>query len=87
MKHSGAGYVAGVMLPLLLGAASLLCAQSAVQSSPAAQGASAATLKYVVIVSRHGVRSPTGKTDQPNQYSAKPWPQWSVPPGYLDKSA
>ncbi len=40
-------------------------------------------LKFVVIVSRHGVRSPTGKTDQLNQYSREPWPAWSVPPGYL----
>jgi 4-phytase / acid phosphatase len=40
-------------------------------------------LKFVVIVSRHGVRSPTGKTDQLNQYSSQPWPAWSVPPGYL----
>jgi 4-phytase/acid phosphatase len=40
-------------------------------------------LKFVVMVSRHGVRSPTGKTDQLNQYSVKPWPTWSVPPGYL----
>jgi len=40
-------------------------------------------LKYVVIVSRHGVRSPTGKTDLLNQYSAEPWPKWSVPPDYL----
>ncbi|MGA2890496.1 MAG: histidine-type phosphatase [Terracidiphilus sp.] len=40
-------------------------------------------LKFVVIVSRHGVRSPTGKTDQLNQYSVEPWPKWSVPPGYL----
>ena len=40
-------------------------------------------LKFVVIVSRHGVRSPTSKTDQLNQYSAEPWPKWSVPPGYL----
>ena len=40
-------------------------------------------LKFVVIVSRHGVRSPTGKTDQLNQYSRQPWPEWSVPPGYL----
>lgn len=37
----------------------------------------------MVIVSRHGVRSPTGKTDQLNQYSRLPWPTWSVPPGYL----
>jgi 4-phytase/acid phosphatase len=40
-------------------------------------------LKFVVIVSRHGVRSPTGKTDQLNQYSRQPWPKWDVPPGYL----
>src|SRR5271165_5735525 len=40
-------------------------------------------LKFVVIVSRHGVRSPTGKLDQLNQYSQQPWPAWSVPPGYL----
>jgi 4-phytase/acid phosphatase len=71
------------MLSLLLGAAPLLCAQSGVQSSPAGQGTNEGTLKYVVIVSRHGVRSPTGKTDQLNLYSAKPWPEWSVPPGYL----
>ncbi len=40
-------------------------------------------LKFVVIVSRHGVRSPTGKTDQLNHYSRQPWPAWSVAPGYL----
>jgi 4-phytase/acid phosphatase len=40
-------------------------------------------LKYVVIVSRHGVRSPTGKVDQLNQFSTQPWPAWSVPPGHL----
>ena len=40
-------------------------------------------LKFVVMVSRHGVRSPTGKPGQLNQYSAQPWPTWSVPPGYL----
>jgi 4-phytase/acid phosphatase len=40
-------------------------------------------LKFIVIVSRHGVRSPTGKVDQLNQFSTQPWPAWSVPPGYL----
>jgi 4-phytase/acid phosphatase len=40
-------------------------------------------LKYVAIVSRHGVRSPTGKIDQLNQFARQPWPVWSVPPGYL----
>jgi 4-phytase/acid phosphatase len=40
-------------------------------------------LKFVVMVSRHGVRSPTGKPDQLNQFSSEPWPAWSVLPGYL----
>jgi 4-phytase / acid phosphatase len=40
-------------------------------------------LEFVVMISRHGVRSPTGKVDQLNQYSSQPWPAWSVPPGYL----
>jgi len=40
-------------------------------------------LKFIVILSRHGVRSPTWDTEELNQYSAEPWPQWDVPPGYL----
>jgi 4-phytase/acid phosphatase len=40
-------------------------------------------LKMVVILSRHGVRSPTWTLDRLNAYSAQPWPQWSVPPGNL----
>jgi len=40
-------------------------------------------LRYVVIITRHGVRSPTWKTDRLNQYSTAPWPAWSVPPGNL----
>jgi 4-phytase/acid phosphatase len=40
-------------------------------------------LKLVVVLSRHGVRSPTWTVDRLNTYSSKPWPAWSVPPGYL----
>ena len=40
-------------------------------------------LRYVVIITRHGVRSPTWTNDRLNQYSAEPWPDWGVPPGYL----
>ena len=41
------------------------------------------TLQYVVYLSRHGVRSPTGPPAQYRAYSDAPWPQWDVPPGYL----
>lgn len=40
-------------------------------------------LQYVLYISRHGVRSPTGKSAQYNQFSIAPWPAWDVPPGYL----
>lgn len=40
-------------------------------------------LRYIVYLSRHGVRSPTGKAAQYNLYSSGLWPDWSVPPGYL----
>lgn len=42
-----------------------------------------AELKFVVYLSRHGVRSPTGKLSQYNAYSTAPWPAWDVPPGHL----
>jgi 4-phytase / acid phosphatase len=40
-------------------------------------------LRYVVVVSRHGVRSPTWDNDRLNAWSAEPWPEWPVPPGNL----
>jgi 4-phytase/acid phosphatase len=40
-------------------------------------------LRYVLYLSRHGVRSPTGKPTQYNQYSKGQWPEWTVQPGYL----
>lgn len=40
-------------------------------------------LKFVVILSRHGVRPPTWSAEQLNQYSTSAWPNWGVPPGYL----
>jgi 4-phytase/acid phosphatase len=79
MKHRGELCVGFAIVLSMLAAASS-SAQNLQQASPASN---VSVLKYVVIVSRHGVRSPTGKTDLLNAYSAKPWPAWSVPPGYL----
>ena len=40
-------------------------------------------LQYVIYLSRHGVRSPTGKPEQYEKFSASAWPEWPVKPGYL----
>ena len=51
--------------------------------SPIGERLKGEQLRFVVVISRHGVRSPTGKLDELNRYSAQPWPAWAVPPGYL----
>lgn len=71
--------LASIFLICLVQPLALLTAQSATQSSKAQD----ADLQFVVYLSRHGVRSPTGKPEQYNSYSAAPWPAWDVPPGYL----
>ena len=43
---------------------------------------SASDLRMVVVVSRHGVRSPTHPAEL-NPYSRQPWPAWSGHPGNL----
>ena len=40
-------------------------------------------LKYVAIISRHGVRSPTWQNARLDAFSAEPWPEWQVPAGNL----
>jgi len=40
-------------------------------------------LRGVVIVSRHGVRSPTVPVEDLAQYSDQAWPKWEVAPGML----
>lgn len=62
---------------------SIWTASVAAQTAEAAPTGRSADLKFVVALSRHGVRSPIGNTDLLNQYSAAPWPKWDVPPSYL----
>ena len=51
--------------------------------APATQKSAEADLEFAVILTRHGVRPPTGKNEQYAPYSAAAWPEWSVEPGYL----
>ncbi len=74
--------VAGVLLPPgILGQASEI--RSSHKGKLSASVAAGNQLKMVVLLSRHGVRSPTSSQEQLNRYSALPWPQWPVAPGYL----
>ncbi len=40
-------------------------------------------LRFAVILTRHGVRSPTWTSADLNAYSGEPWPDWGVAPGNL----
>jgi 4-phytase/acid phosphatase len=41
-------------------------------------------LRYAVVVTRHGIRSPLpAQTEALERFAAAPWPKWSVPPGEL----
>jgi 4-phytase / acid phosphatase len=62
---------------------SLFIAVLKAETAPPVSKPQDADLEFVVYLSRHGVRSPTGKPAQYNAYSSAPWPTWDVPPGYL----
>jgi 4-phytase / acid phosphatase len=68
---------------LWLGSVSVLFCAVALAQNDGGKAGQPGELKFVVIVTRHGVRSPTGSAEQLNQYSAQPWPNWDVPPGHL----
>jgi 4-phytase / acid phosphatase len=68
---------------LLIAASGIVAAQTQNRPLTDSNNPGAADLKFVVMISRHGVRSPTSKTDQLNRYTQRPWPAWTVPPGYL----
>lgn len=83
MSRGCARRIASLLLCALFIPAGMACAQAPKIAAAKASAAQSDVLQFVVIVSRHGVRSPTGKTDQLNKYSREPWPAWSVAPGNL----
>jgi 4-phytase/acid phosphatase len=40
-------------------------------------------LKLVIVLTRHGVRSPLQANQVLGKYAAEPWPEWKVAPGIL----
>lgn len=61
----------------------VLTAQAPAPGPAGPDANTAAQLEYVVALSRHGVRSPITQGNAIDQYSAAPWPQWEVKPGYM----
>jgi 4-phytase/acid phosphatase len=73
-----------LVLGFLFAMVSFTLTPLAASQSPAAPTASHdADLQLVVMLSRHGVRSPIGARDLYGKYAAAPWPAWDVPPSYL----
>lgn len=56
----------------------------AAQRSPVAHD-NDSRLVYTIYLSRHGVRSPTGKASQYDRFSVAPWPVWSAQPAELTR--
>jgi 4-phytase/acid phosphatase len=67
-----------LLLAVGLSSASVADAQAA-QHTDSSKG----KLKFVLVLSRHGVRSPTWENARLDEYAKQPWPQWPVAPGLL----
>ncbi len=65
----------------LLGLILALAAPRLPSAAPAGQGP--LVLERLVLVQRHGVRSPTKAPEALAKFSAQAWPQWPVAPGVL----
>jgi len=65
------------------GLAAALVALATLAAAPGSDAPSGLLLERIVVVARHGVRSPTKTADWLSRYSAQTWPDWPVPPGEL----
>lgn len=64
-------------------AIALLVLLTAPEAAGAATGKDGLVLERVVVVERHGVRSPTRAPEDLARYASQPWHAWPVPPGIL----
>ena len=64
-------------------AALLLAATVLPAQAQTGQNQGKETLRFTLILSRHGIRPPLVSAAALDRYSADPWPQWEVPLGYL----
>jgi 4-phytase/acid phosphatase len=60
-----------------------LCAVLIVATLAHEAAAAELSLERVVLISRHGVRSPTDTNPPLADIASRPWPSWPVPAGYL----
>ncbi len=72
-----------IQRPTLRLSALLLCIAPMAQQCFAQSPASDAHLELVIVLSRHGVRSPLTAQADLDKFSASPWPKWDVAPGIL----
>jgi 4-phytase/acid phosphatase len=72
----------GIPVKLLALVTILLAATAATAVTPDT-AAAVPKLRFAVILTRHGVRSPTWTLADLNTYSSEPWPDWGVAPGNL----
>lgn len=68
-----------IIAPLSLVLFSMLLVQPCCAQAPTRD----AKLQLVIVLSRHGVRSPLTAQAGLDKYSAAPWPKWEVAPGIL----
>jgi Histidine acid phosphatase. len=62
-----------------------LLAATAPEGGAAEQGGGDAKLLKMVVLSRHGVRSPTQSSETLESWSRKDWPEWPVKRGELTR--
>ncbi len=71
----------GIVLGLILAVAAAVPAL--MPALAADRGVPGLVLDHIVLVERHGVRSPTKDPEAMSRYSAQRWPDWPVEPGIL----